>query len=149
MAIYSAIIDILALCLIVGMAIHGAKNGFINGASMFSMADVNLMFTAPLKEKSVLTFGLFQQLGKSLTLGLFILYQSSLVNNTYGLPITSLFAVLIGYGTVVFTGQMTATLIYALTCSDDQKVKKGKIIFFFGKKLCIHIICSVFPFILS
>ena len=29
-----------------------AKNGFINGASMFSMADVNLMFTAPLKEKS-------------------------------------------------------------------------------------------------
>ncbi len=107
-----------------------AKNGFINGASMFSMADVNLMFTAPLKEKSVLTFGLFQQLGKSLTLGLFILYQSSLVNNTYGLPISSLFAVLIGYGAVVFLGQMSATLIYALTCSDDGKTKKGKALFY-------------------
>ncbi len=107
-----------------------AKNGFINGASMFSMADVNLMFTAPLKEKSVLTFGLFQQLGKSLTLGLFILYQSSLVNNTYDLPISSLFAVLIGYGAVVFLGQMSATLIYALTCSDDGKTKKGKALFY-------------------
>lgn len=107
-----------------------AKNGFINGASMFSMADVNLMFTAPLKEKNVLTFGLFQQLGKSLTLGLFILYQSSLVNNVYGLPVLSLFAVLIGYGAVVFLGQMTATLIYALTCSDDGKVKKGKALFY-------------------
>ncbi len=107
-----------------------AKNGFINGASMFSMADVNLMFTAPLKEKSVLTFGLFQQLGKSLTLGFFILYQSALVNNTYGLPISSLFVVLIGYGAVVFAGQMFATVIYALTCSDDRRVKKGKSIFY-------------------
>ncbi len=107
-----------------------AKNGFINGASMFSMADVNLMFTAPLKEKSVLTFGLLQQLSKSLTLGIFILYQSSLVNNIYGLPTASLFAVIIGYGAVVFTGQMTATLIYALTCSDYEKIKKGKTVFY-------------------
>ncbi len=107
-----------------------AKNGFINGASMFSMADVNLLFTSPIKEKSVLTFGLFQQLGKSLTLGIFILYQSSLVNNTYGLHISALFAVLIGYGAVVFLGQMTATIIYALTCSDDGKTKKGKAVFY-------------------
>lgn len=107
-----------------------SKNGFINGASMFSMADVNLLFTAPLKEKSVLTFGLFQQLGKSLTLGFFILYQSSLVNNVYGLPVSSLFAVLAGYGAVVFAGQMFATVIYTLTCSDDKKAKKGKILFY-------------------
>lgn len=107
-----------------------AKNGFINGASMFSMADVNLMFTAPLKEKSVLIFGLFQQLGKSLTLGIFILYQSSLVSNTYGLPVSSLFAVLAGYGATVFAGQLLAAVIYALTCSDDSKVKKGKLLFY-------------------
>ncbi len=107
-----------------------AKNGFINGASMFSMADVNLIFTAPLKEKTVLTFGLFQQLGKSLTLGIFILYQSSLINNIYGLPVSSLIAVLIGYGMIVFTGQMFASVIYALTCSDDKMVMRGKIVFY-------------------
>ncbi len=107
-----------------------AKNGFINGASMFSMADVNLLFTAPLNEKNVLAFGLFQQLGKSLTLGFFILFQSSLVNNIYGLPLSALFAVLIGYGAVVFTGQMFATVIYAMTCSDDGRVMKGKSIFY-------------------
>ncbi len=107
-----------------------AKNGFVNGASMFSMADVNLLFTAPLKEKSILNFGLFQQLGKSLTLGFFILYQSSLVNNIYGLPVSSLFAVLAGYGAVVFAGQMFATVIYALTCSDDRKAVKAKTVFY-------------------
>lgn len=107
-----------------------AKNGFINGASMFSMADVNLLFTAPIKEKSVLSFGLFQQLGKSLTLGFFILYQSSLVSNIYGLPVSTLFVVLIGYGAVVFMGQMLATVIYSLTCSDDRKIRLGKALFY-------------------
>ncbi len=107
-----------------------AKNGFINGASMFSMADVNLLFTAPFKEKNILTFGLFQQLSKSLTLGLFLLFQSSLVRSTYGLHASSLIVVLIGYGAVVFSGQMTATIIYVLTCSDDKKVLKAKVAFY-------------------
>ncbi len=124
-----------------------AKNGFINGASMFSMADVNLMFTAPLKEKSVLTFGLFQQLGKSLTLGLFILYQSSLVNNVYGLPVSSLFPILIGYGVTVFIGQMCATLIYILTCSDEERTKKGKAVFYGAFILFIGILlCRAYSY---
>lgn len=107
-----------------------AKNGFINGASMFSMADVNLLFTGPFKEKNVLTYGLFQQLGKSLTVGIVILYQSGTVKNIYGLDIMALFPVLIGYGAVIFLSQMIAAVIYSLTCSDDAKCTKGKIIFY-------------------
>ncbi len=107
-----------------------AKNGFINGASMFSMADVNLLFTAPFREKKILTFGLFQQLGKSLTLGFFILYQSATVTNVYGIKATALIPVLIGYGVVVFLSQMVAMVIYSLTCSDDKKCTAGKIIFY-------------------
>ncbi len=107
-----------------------ARNGFNNGASMFSMADVNLLFTAPLKEKNVLTYGLFQQLGKSLTLGFFILFQSSTVNNIYGVPVSALFIILSGYGAVVFAGQLLASLIYMLTCSDDRKIKIGKTAFY-------------------
>ena len=42
-----------------------AKNGFLNGASMFSMADVNLLFTSPKKPQTLLTFGLFSQLGRA------------------------------------------------------------------------------------
>ena len=45
-----------------------AKNGFVNGASMFSMADVNFLFTSPRKPEGVLTYGLFSQMGRSLTL---------------------------------------------------------------------------------
>ncbi len=107
-----------------------AKNGFINGAAMFSMADVNLLFTSPFPQKRILTYGLFQQLGKSLTLGIFLLYQSATVKNIYGLKITALIPVLIGYGIVIFLSQLVAMVIYSLTCSDDKKCTVGKAVFY-------------------
>lgn len=109
-----------------------SKNGFYNGASMFSMADVNLIFTAPLKQGKVLSFGLFQQLGRSLLIGYFILYQSALVRDTYGVGFSALVYILIGYGVTVFLAQMTAMIIYSLTSSDDRKksvLKTGGFLF--------------------
>lgn len=107
-----------------------SKNGFYNGASMFSMADVNLIFTSPLKQGKILSFGLFQQLGRSLLIGYFILYQSSLVRETYGVGFWVLVYVLIGYGVTVFLAQMTAMLFYSLTSSDDKKRSTLKSVYF-------------------
>ncbi len=98
-----------------------SKNGFYNGASMFSMTDVNLIFTAPLKQSKILSFGLFQQLGRSLLIGYFILFQSALVRDTYGVGFSALVYILIGYGITVFSAQMTAMIFYSLTSSDDKK----------------------------
>ena len=52
-----------------------AKTGFVNGASMFSMADVNLLFTSPFSQKRLLSYGLVSQLGRSLMIGVFLIYQ--------------------------------------------------------------------------
>ena len=114
-----------------------SKNGFYNGASMFTMQDVNLIFTSPLKQNTVLSFGLIQQLGRSLMLGFFILFQSGTVCSTYGVGFETLVYILIGYGVTVFLSQMTAMVIYSLTCSDDKKRKALKsaytaVIFAFG-----------------
>lgn len=98
-----------------------SKNGFYNGASMFSMADVNMIFTSPLKQGTVLSFGLFQQLGRSLLIGYVILFQYSLLNETYGISLSELIYILIGYGITVFLSQMTAMVIYSFTCGDDKK----------------------------
>lgn len=97
-----------------------SKNGFYNGASMFSMADVNLIFTAPMKQSKILSFGLFQQLGRSLLIGYFILFQYSLVSETYGVGFSALIFILIGYGVTVFLSQMTAMVFYSLTSSNDK-----------------------------
>ncbi len=103
-----------------------SKNGFYNGASMFSMQDVNLIFTSPLKQNTVLSFGLVQQLGRSLMLGFFILFQSGTVCATYGVGFEVLIYILIGYGITVFLSQMTAMIIYSYTSSDDKKRKAVK-----------------------
>lgn len=110
-----------------------SKNGFYNGASMFSMADVNIIFTSPLKQSKVLSFGLFQQLGRSLLIGYFILYQYSFLKNTYGLPFSALIYILIGYGVTVFLSQMTAMLIYSYTSGDESRRVYVKIAYY----LCI------------
>lgn len=107
-----------------------AKNGFLNGASMFSMADVNLLFTSPKKSQTLLTFGLFNQLGRSLMLGVFILYQYSWVHDTYGVSLSALIAVLVGYAANAFLSQMLAMLLYSLTSSDDKKCKTAKAVFY-------------------
>lgn len=98
-----------------------SKNGFHNGASMFSMADVNMIFTAPVSQGRILSFGLFQQLGRSLLIGYVILFQYSLVNQTYGVGFPVLIYILIGYGITVFLSQMTAMVIYSYTSGNDSR----------------------------
>lgn len=106
-----------------------SKNGFYNGASMFTMQDVNLIFTSPLKQNTVLSYGLIQQLGRSLMLGIFILFQSGTICATYGVGFITLVYILIGYGVTVFLSQMTAMVIYSLTSSDDKKRKALKSVY--------------------
>lgn len=107
-----------------------AKTGFVNGASMFSMADVNLLFTAPFKQKRLLSYGLLSQLGRSLMIGVFLVYQYPLLNDTYGIHFWQLLVCLVGYGITVFLSQMLAMLIYSVTASDDKKCRIGKFIFY-------------------
>lgn len=106
-----------------------SKNGFYNGASMFTMQDVNLIFTSPLKQSTVLSYGLIQQLGRSLMLGFFILFQSGTVCSTYGVGFEVLIYILIGYGVTVFLSQMLAMVIYSYTSCDDKRCKTLKAVY--------------------
>lgn len=98
-----------------------SKSGFVNGASMFSMADVNLIFTGPKKQSSVLFYGLLSQLGRSLLLGFFILYQYTWLHDSYGIGFGVLVIILVGYGVTVFLSQMLAMLIYSVISGSDRK----------------------------
>lgn len=107
-----------------------AKNGFSNGGSIFSMADVNLIFVSPIKAASALFFGMLQQLGKSLYLGVFLLFQYTLAREYYGIEYTTLILVAVGYGLTALFSQMIATLIYMAVGSSDKKTAVGKAIFY-------------------
>lgn len=105
-------------------------NGFKNGATMFKMPDVNLIFTSPIHPRKVLFYGLFQQLGTSLLLGLFIFYQYGWLHSVYGVSFTQLVFVLLGYSLSVFCAQLTAMVIYSFTSYDDRKKRIAAALFF-------------------
>jgi len=107
-----------------------AYNGFKNGATMFKMPDVNLLFTSPMHPRKVLFYGLFQQLGTSLLLGVFILYQYSWLHILYGINFLHLIIILLGYSLSVFVAQLTAMVIYSFTSYDDKKKRIAAVIFF-------------------
>ncbi|MCM1363748.1 MAG: putative ABC exporter domain-containing protein [Faecalibacterium sp.] len=120
----------IVLALYAMIFVLSAKSGFVNGASMFSMADVNLLFPSPQKPRRLLTFGLLSQLGRSLMLGFFILYQYTWAHDAYGISLPVLFAVLIGYGVTVFLSQMLAMVIYSFTAGSDKKNNICKAVFY-------------------
>ncbi len=107
-----------------------AKNGFVNGAAMFSMADVNLLFNAPFKAKTMLFYGLFSQMGHALSLGVVLIYQYSWLRSAYDVTLVKLLAIMVGYAMTVFLAQMVAMLIYSLTSGSDSKCRIAKGIFY-------------------
>ena len=86
--------------------VMGSYSGLSKGASLYSMPDINLVFTSPISAKKVLFYGLIQQMGTSLFVGFFILYQYGWMHNTYGIFMGGLALILLGYAATVFCGQL-------------------------------------------
>ena len=91
------------------------KNGFANGGSIFTMPDVNMIFPAPFEQRKVLFYGLIKQIGSSLLLSLFILFQYTWMHTSYGVQYGFLLILVLGYALSVFFGQFVAMVIYSLT----------------------------------
>jgi len=107
-----------------------AAGGFSKGGNIFTMADVNLVFPSPVSPQKVLFYGLFRQLGMSLMVGIFILYQYSWTHMTYGIGYGTLLVVLAGYAFAVFLGQITAMVVYSLTSADERLRNLAKAVFY-------------------
>ncbi len=115
--------ELFSICLVLfGISyVLTAFSGISKGASLFSMSDVNLMFSSPLKPIPILVYGLIQQMGTNLLLGFFILFQYTTIHTYYGVDFRFLLVVFLLYAVVTFCGQLTAMVIYILTSSDDKK----------------------------
>ncbi len=100
--------------------------GLSSGASFYTMADVSLLFSTPISTKRILIYGLIKQMGTSLLVGIFLIYQYAWLNMTYGLSLGGLIAILIGYCIVVFCSQLAAMAIYSFSSGDEKLQSKIK-----------------------
>ena len=95
--------------------------GFKNGASMFTLADVNLIFPAPIRARAALYYGLFRQFGASLLLGLFLLFQYGWLHSLYGVGVGVLILIVALYGVSVLLAQVVAMAAYSLTSMSPRR----------------------------
>ena len=86
--------------------------GFFSGATFFTMADVNFLFSAPIRPKRILFYGLIHQVGMTLYVGFFIFFEYGILHNTYGVNLPQLFLLFFGYGITYFCAEITAMVIY-------------------------------------
>ena len=120
--------ELFSICLVLfGISfVLTAFSGISKGASLFSMSDVNLLFSSPVKPIPILVYGLVQQMGTNLLLGFFILFQYTTLHSYYGVDFNFILIVFLLYAVVTFCGQLTAMVIYILTSSDDKKRATAK-----------------------
>ncbi len=132
--------------LYIAMFAFTAYRGVHRGTTLFTLADIHLLFPAPIKPQKILLYGLVKQMGTSLTIGFFLLFQYAWVHQQYGVPITFLLLVLLGYGLTLFLGQLTAMTLYSITHKSEKKRKASKTALL---SLCglaaLYVLLPVFP----
>lgn len=120
-----AIVSVMYAVLFVMTAYRGVNRG----TTLFSLADIHLLFPAPIKAQKILLYGLVRQMGTSMTLGVFILFQYSWIHQQYGATYSFLLLTILGYGLTLFLGQLTAMALYSLFSAQEKKRLRVKAVF--------------------
>ena len=102
-----------------------ASGSSSSNSPMFTLSDVTLLFPAPMSSNKILVYGLVRQLGLSLILGFFILFQYSWMNGVYGIGPAGLALIIVGYGLTLFFAQLTSMAVYVRTSGMERA---GKIV---------------------
>lgn len=95
--------------------------GLSNGGTLFTMADVGLLFTAPISPRRILLYGLIKQMGTTLLTAIFILYQVGTLNNTFGFNGYMVIGIFIIYAIMIFFCQLLTMGIYLFSNGDNSR----------------------------
>lgn len=106
-----------------------AYSGFSNGGSLFRMSDVNLLFPSPVRPQSTLFYGVAQQMGTAMLLGIFIPFQAGWMNQMYGVNFGGLLILMLCYALMILSAQVLALIIYSFTASNERARKIARAVF--------------------
>ena len=94
-----------------------------NGSSIFCMADVNLLFSAPMKPQSVLAFRLTAKVGNALLASLYLLFQLPNLASSLSLSVPFVLSLLAAWFIVLIYGRLISVLVYTVA-STHANLKK-------------------------
>jgi hypothetical protein len=128
------VLDISLLCaglnaLLILIFSTSFSSGIQNGGRFFKMSDVNFIFPAPLSRHRVLLYGLIQQMGVNLFIGLFLLFQYSTLRSAFDITVWGLLLLFFTYTAVAFIGQCFGLFLYTFISSSDSRKKLVKTVY--------------------
>jgi hypothetical protein len=91
------------------------NTGLSTGSSLFTMADVGLLFVSPVTTKKILMYGLLSTFGKSLLASIFIIFQIGNLKSNFNYGMREIFALFIIYAIMVLFCQLMSIGIYIFT----------------------------------
>lgn len=109
-----------------------------NGSSIFCMADVNLLFSAPMKPQSVLAFRLTAKVGTALLASLYLLFQLPNLASSLSLSVPFVLSLLAAWFIVLIYGRLISVLVYTVA-STHANLKKYVTLAVYGAAALIAI----------
>lgn len=104
------------------------SRGLKSGTTMFNMADVNLLFTSPIKPPSALIYGIMRQAGILILASLVMLAQYSNLRLNFGLGADAIIGLMIGYILMGICAQLFSANLYALCARKPERRKTINIV---------------------
>ena len=109
------IIELIAGGVILLVFVLNSLSADKNGCAVFLQADVNLLFASPMKPQSVLLFRLMTQIGTSLVLSIYLLFQVPNLVINLGVPLLGAVAVIFTWGLVLILSKLLQVLLYTVS----------------------------------
>ncbi len=116
MDIYAAIVNGVYLLIFCTSLLQGLKRGM----ALFSMADVNLLFTAPVDSRKILVYGVARQAGILVLASVCMLAQYPNLRNGCGLGGEAVAGLMLGYILVGVFCQLLSANLYALCAAHPE-----------------------------
>ena len=121
-------------------------SGLATGSSFFTMADVGLLFVAPISNKKILFYGLISTIGKTVIASIFIIYQISNLRNNFGYGMTEVLALFLIYIIMIIFCQTYSIGIYVFSNGNQARKNIVKAFLFLSFGI---LILSVYMIILN
>lgn len=111
------------LVLVLVMLFFGAHSGTKKGSDIFTMADVNFLFTAPMKPQSVLLFRLTFQMLTTFAGSIYLIFQiPNLVLNA-GVPLVTCLLVFLAFVILCIFQKLFSVGMYTITATYEKTQK--------------------------
>ena len=123
--VYSAaVMGLFAFILVISI-----MQGMKQGAAIFRMSDVNLLFTSPVQPRTILIYGIAKQFAILAFASLFMLAQYGNIRRMFGLGTEAMLGLIAGYILIGLFAQLLSANLYAFCASSETR--RGRVEWFF------------------